>query len=80
MKWLLLIIIFQVDGSGRAGEQRSAQKLFSTSDACMAAGAQAKEALPREVVSIATCIPQSAFNGPVVDAPATPGANQPKGK
>ncbi len=79
MTWLLLIIIFQVDGSGQAGEQRSAQKLFSTSDACMAAGAQAKEALPKEVVSIATCIPQSAFNGPVVDALATPGGNQHKG-
>jgi len=77
MKWLLIMTIFQLDPSGRPGEQRTAQKLFSDGNACLLAGARAKEALPKEVLTIANCIPQSAFNGPVADAPP---AARPQGK
>jgi hypothetical protein len=80
MKTLLLILLFQLDASGQPGPTQIAQQLFDDEKACLDAGAAAKASIPKEVLSIATCVPQSAFNPPAkaatppgaVPAPANP--------
>lgn len=77
MKWLLLILLFQLDETGQPGPATPAQQLFDDQQSCMTAGENARRAIPKEVLSIATCIPQSAFN-PARQAPE-PAPSQPKG-
>ncbi len=79
MKTLLLILLFQLDASGQPGPTQIAQQLFDDEKACLDAGAAAKASLPKEVLAIATCVPQSAFNPHprAVPAPAQPAPAQP---
>lgn len=81
MKTLLLVLMFQLDASGQPGPTQIGQRLFDDEKACLDAGAAAKSVLPREVLAIATCIPQSAFDPPA-RTPAAPQAPtpSPKGK
>lgn len=65
MKWLLLLLVFQNDPSGKPGPITAGQKLFADEASCTLAGERAKADFPKEINAIATCIPQSAFNGAV---------------
>ena len=64
MKTLLLVLLFQLDASGQPGPTQIAQQLFDDEKACLDQGAAIKASLPKELLSVATCIPESAFNPP----------------
>lgn len=86
MKWLLVILLFQLDANGQPGPPTPAQKVFTDQDSCLTAGATARAAIPKEVLSVATCIPQNAFDmdtapaARTAPAPSTPTKPKPEGK
>lgn len=80
MKWLLVILLFQLDESGQPGPATPAQQVFNDEKSCMDAGASTKGMIPKEILSIATCIPQNAFEVRTPEQQATPPAPaQPEG-
>lgn len=62
MKTLLLFLIFQLGPDGKPADVRTAQQVFDTEDECFAAGQAIQGEMPKDVLSIATCVPQKAFD------------------
>lgn len=61
MKWLLLVLVFQISPEGETTDKQVFQKLFLDEKECMTAGMAVQADLPPTVTSIVTCVSESAF-------------------
>lgn len=61
MKWLLLVLVFQISPEGETSDTQVFQKVFLDERECMAAGVAVQAELPPTVTSIVTCVSESAF-------------------
>ncbi len=61
MKWLLLVMVFQISPEGETSDTQMFQKLFLDEKECMSAGIAVQADLPPTVTSIVTCVSESAF-------------------
>lgn len=62
MKWLLIVLLIQLDAEGKPGQVVPAQQLYGNQQDCLEAGDLARTIVPPEILSVATCVPESSFD------------------
>lgn len=61
MKWLLLVMVFQISPEGETSDTQVFQRIFLDEKECMSAGVAVQADLPPTVTSIVTCVSEQAF-------------------